>query len=116
MRYSGINIGRLNHDTIDSFPVGEVDEFFKGNKITLEKSLPNGILYYEHIDKWRIKQICCKIPEHNPLFNYCLLESALIFSRSPDLNDIYIEYKPILYKQLEQMIEPLSFVKRGYTK
>ena len=103
MRYSGINIGRLNHDTIDSFPVGEVDKFFKGNKITLEKSLPNGILYYEHIDKWRIKQICCKIPEHNPLFNYCLLEG--VYVKGEPVN-IHGKYKPIVYKQLKQMIRP----------
>jgi len=100
MRYSGINIGRIDYNSISSLLVGEVDEFFKDNEVTSFKELPNGIAYHKE-NSPIAHQYWCKIPEHNPLFNYCILEEEDF-----EEHDILIMgIDPIIYKQLSEMLK-----------
>ena len=100
MRYSGINIGRIDYNSISSLLVGEVDEFFKDNGVTSLKKLPNGIAYHKE-NSPIVYQYWCKIPEHNPLFNYCLLEEVDL----EEFDDVIMRVDPIVYEQLTQMLK-----------
>lgn len=109
MRYSGISIAkRKDYDSVTSLDVDSVDRFFNHKMIKSTVKLPNDIVYAKIKDD---SIHYCKIPEHNPLFNYWILEAlgfnywiseALGFK---GLDVLIKSADPIVYKQLTLMLK-----------